>query len=372
LVRRDKRVVFVAEKPSWREAKLAYGLMRAGWEVILLRRYQPSFTDASDFAEVQTFSSPVHAVELAHKQKAALFHVFAPSCDSSVAALVRNKPGRVITDFYDDLFSIAHRMPALERKFSHDIAQQEFCLAHTDAIVSRDLQLQYHRRYRPVGRGRPLLLFPEYCWDREPLPPLRSDGETHVVQIGWMGFERRGEQDVGAFPIIRAFVEAGCHFHIYLHPNFPPLGSLLFRNVFQDYLALEERTGRLHLHSTVPPQQLVHELTRYDFGFNMINGLSLPGTPWSHSNPARSPYCGSSRLFDYLDAGLGMIVDGALSYMRHTFESHRVVFDGTAALQARAIARAQRPSPQQAAQARAQLSVVRNAARLTAFYDSLR
>lgn len=372
LARRDRRVVFVAERPSWREAKIAYGLKQAGWDVILLRRYTPNFNDLSDFVDVLPFSSPAAAVEIAHRQKAALFHTFAPSCDSTIMALVHQKPGRVITDFYDNIFSVAHGMPALERKFADDIAQQEFCLENADAIVSRDLQLQYHRKYRPVGRGRPLLLFPEYCWDREPLPQPRRDGATHVVQIGWMGFEQRGEQDVGAFPIIRAFVEAGCHFHIYLHPSFPPLESVLFRTLFQDYLALRDRTGRLHFHATVPPQQLVHELTQYDFGFNMINGLSLPGIAWHHSNPARSPYCGSSRLFDYLDAGLGMIVDGPLRYMRHTFEPYRIVLDGTARLRSGSLADMQRPAPDQIARARMHLSVARNAKRLTDFYDRLR
>jgi hypothetical protein len=373
LARRDRRVVFVSERPSWREAKLAYGLKRAGWDVIQLHRFQPMFGQSSDFAEMQQFSSPQGAVELAHKAGARVFHSFAPNCDDTCMQMLEHKPGRVIVDFYDDFFALTDGMPDNAKKFAVDIAKQEHCIARADALCCRDLQLQYHRKIRHIGRGHPIIYFPEYCWNHHDLPPPRHDGEIRVVSIGYMGFEKRGENDEGCFRVAQAFVDAGCHFHIYLHPTFPALGTALFKSLFEEYLALQARTGRVHFHATVPPQQIVEELAQYDFGFNMKNGLTFDGIPWTHSNPRRFPYCGSSRLFDYLDAGLGMLVDDALTHMRFTFERYGVLFDGTALVRGNNIRNAfpKRPTREQTSEAKAHLSIERNIVRLTKFYESL-
>ena len=373
IARRDKRVIFIAERPSWREAKLARGLKVLGWDVVLLCRKDPVFGDTGDFAEVQSFNSPASAVALGYKSKARLLHTFAPICDDTCVQLVKDKPGRVIVDFYDDFFSITDGFPDMQRKYAVDIANQGFCLDRADAICARDMQLQYRRKATGVGRGRPILSFPEYCWDRQPLPGPRSDGEVRVAQIGYMGFEVRGEQDVGCFRVIREFVDAGCHFHIYMHPTFPPIGTQTFNYLFSQYLELSQTTGRLHFHPTVPSNELVQELTKYDFGFNMINGPTFRDIEWTRMNPKRLPYCGSSRLFDYLDAGLGMVVDGELSYMRRTFGPFGIILNGTELVNARRIrgALSNRPSRDVFLKARQKLSIEHNVHRLASFYERL-
>jgi len=373
LARRDKRIVFVAERPSWREAKLAHGLKRAGWDVIQLFRRAPLFADMSDFAELQQFSSPAHAAELAYKTKTRAFHIFAPICDDTCVELINQKPGRVIVDFYDDFYSIADGLPEMEAKYAVDIAKQAFCIGGADALCARDMQLQYRRKATGVGRNIPVINFPEYCWDRTELRAPRGDGQTHIVQIGYMGFEARGENDVACFQVIRAFVEAGCHFHIYMHPSFPAIGSSPFNFLFRDYLKLASDTGRIHIHPTLPPDQLISALTQYDFGFNMLNGGTYDNIPWTRMNAARLPYCGSSRLFDYLDAGLGMLVDGTLSYMRHTFGPYGVIFDGTELVRTGQIpgVMKRRPSQEQIFRARRALSITENVHRLTKFYSDL-
>jgi len=371
LASRERRIAFVSERPSWREAKLAFGLKKAGWDVILLHRHPPATIASEDVAEMQQFSSPSNAVELARRSGAELFHVFAQNCDDTCIKMVDYKPGHVIIDFYDDFASVIDGLPEMADKFAVDAAKQEYCIERADAFCCRDLQLQYHRKMRFVGRGRPVLYFPEYCWNRHALPPLRNDGETHVVQIGWMGFETRGERDLGCFLVARAFVEAGCHFHIYLHPSFPAPGTALFHSQFRDYLELQVRTGRVWIHETLPSQDIVGAIARYDFGFNMLNGSSFDNIPWTHTNPRRFPYCGSSRMFDYLDAGLGMFADSALALMHHTFGRYGVMLDGSALVRTNRIrdALSKKPGREQVLRARDHLSVARNIGRLTRFYD---
>jgi hypothetical protein len=371
LIRRDRRVVFVSQRPGQREAKLAFGLRQAGWDVIQLHREPPTFADRDNFSDFQQFSSPWHAVELAHRVKARLFHAFAPNCDDTCTRLIDHKPGRVIVDFYDYFHSVADGIPALEARYAVDIARQRHCIEGADAVCCRDLQMQYGRRETRFARAAPLIYFPEYCWNSTSLRPPRTEKAIHIVQIGWMGFETRGVDDSGSFRLLKQFVNAGCHVHIYVHPTFPPIGSKDFETLFADYLRLAEETGRMHLHPTVPADRLIEEISDYDFGFNLNNAMVLD-IPWRATNPRRFPYCGSSRMFDYLDAGLGLILSPQLKLMIHQFRGTGMVVNGAALLRSGNILEGLQRAPRDlVAAARERLSIRRHIHRLTAFYERI-
>jgi hypothetical protein len=370
--RGNRRVVFVADHPLRREFKLAFALKRAGWDVLLLYRNAPAHADFSQFAAVQRFKTAAEALELALRAGARLFHCSSACADDSTIRIVTAKPGVVIYEPYDSFSGIAHGLPWAERMFSHDIARQSYCLARADAICTPDLQLAYGRAATGLARGKPLICFPNYCWNLQSLPEARSDHEIRIVQVGWMGFETRGEHDTGAFRVVREFVAAGCDFHLYLYPNSPPVGTAEFRRQFADYSALASETGRVHFHATVPPQQIVAELTQYDYGLNMINACNFD-IPWTHQNPRWLRYVGSTRNFDYIDAGLGILIDGALSYGRRSFRGYGTVRDGTTLLRSGRIREilSQKPSREQLLAARAALSIERHIARLIRFYEAL-
>lgn len=369
IARRDRRVVFVSERPGQREAKLAFGLRQMGWDVIQLHREPPGFADRSHFSEFQQFSSPWHAVELAHRAKARLFHVFAPNCNDTCTRIIERKPGRVIVDFYDHFHAVADGIPALEARYAMDIARQRSCIEHADAVCCRDLQIRYGRRTTRIARGIPSIYFPEYCWNSIPLPAPRADDSIHIVQIGWMGFETRGVKDAGCFLLLEQFVRAGCHAHIYVHPTFPAMGSKGFETLFADYLELAATTGRMHLHQTVPADTLIGELSQYDFGFGLSNAMAYD-IPWQTINPRRFPHCGSSRMFDYLDAGLGLLLSPQLKLMSRQFRFTGMAVDGISLLRSGHILKGlQRPLRDRALAAREQLSIRRHIHRLIEFYE---
>jgi hypothetical protein len=372
---RRKRVVFVTEDAVFkRELKIAYALKRSGYEVVLLHRNAPLKAIETDlFADIQHYVSPMEAVELAHKAKARIFHYFSNAADTTGRALVDNKPGRVIVDFYDFYYAESDGLPEQRDQCRHIVANQNYCLARADAISTKDLQLSYHRRQTQVGRGKPLLYFPNYCWDRSVLQPRAASGDIHIVQAAGMGFESLGGEDIGSFRVIREFVNAGCHFHIYLIPGF---GSSMqdpgVQRLYVDYLDLQAKTGRIHFEPTVPAHVLASDLSRYDYGFNMLNAANFD-IPWKYHNPQWLELLSSGRLFDYLDAGIGMIVDRMLAFNHHLFRPTGACIDGTALLRSGEILESlrERPSQETILRARQSLAVERHIHRLTRFYDRL-
>lgn len=372
ITRRDRRVIFVSETPMQREAKLAYGLKRAGWDVIQLYRIKNALADFSSMAETRQFHSSWEAVELAHRAECRVFHNFSWIGDQTAVLLTDNKPGRVVFDFYDYVFSMADGVPEMARSRQAQVTRQAYCIERADALCCRDMQLQYRRKQTRLGRGKPVILFPEYCWNNQPLPEPRGDGEVRLVQIGTMGMETIGEEDVGSYRVFERLVEAGCHLDIYLHPYFPLPGTSAFEMLFREYLALQASTSRVHFHPPVLPRQVVEEIARYDFGASVNNGLTFD-IPWSQNNIARLPFCGSSRLFDYIDAGLGLILHRQLKFMCRIFRPYGAVFDATELIgeDDLKMALGKKPGAELIARARAELSIERNIGRLTAFYEKL-
>ena len=371
LISRDRRIMFVSDAPTWREMKLAHGLKRAGWDVTLLYRKCAPHLDLKSFHDVIQFRSSWDALEQAHQASTRVFHHFAYCGDRTSVRLMQNKPGRVIFDFYDNIFSMEDGLEPSEPK-RIQIAAQSFCIENADALCCRDMQLQYRRKETKLGQGKPLILFPEYCWNDGPLPERRGDGEIHIAQVGWMGLETLGQADVGGYRIFEKFVNAGCHLHIYLHPVYPAFGSAAFEAAFANYLELGRKTGRVHIYPTVSPEKLIAELGKYDFGAGVTNGLTFD-ISWLNHNPARFPFCGSSRMFDYLDAGLGMILHEELQFMYRTFRPYGVAFDTSRLLETAdpKAALASRPDRDAFARARKALSIDQHISRLTQFYENL-
>jgi hypothetical protein len=372
LARRDRRVVFVSEVPTQREAKLAYGLKRAGWDVIQLYRGKTVLTDFSSVAEARQFHHSWEAVELAHLTRCRVFHNFSWAGDATSVRLTDNKPGKVIFDFYDYVFSMVDGLPEREKEMRGQVALQTYCIEQADALCCRDLQLQYRRRETQRGRGKPIILFPEYCWNKHPLSAPPNNQSVRVVQIGTMGMETMGEKDIGSYRVFERLVGAGCHLDVYLHPYFPKLGTPEFLSVFREYVALAKRTGLVNFHSPVPPHRIVDEITHYDFGASVNNGFTFD-LPWSQHNVDRLPFCGSSRMFDYLDAGLGMILHRQLRFMYKTFRQYGIVRDATDLIRASDLKAAlgDRPAKDIVSLARTNLSIERNISRLIAFYEAL-
>jgi hypothetical protein len=369
LAGRGKRIVFVADNPLRREPKFAYALKRAGWDVILLTAKLPRF-DTTDFAEVQTYTSSWEALELARKTRSPLFHNFTASFDEASVRLVDDKPGRVIFDFYDYFFALSDGLPVREHH-EVEIETQTYCIARADALCVPDIQLQYRRRETKVARGKPIIHFPNYCWNRQMLPETRQEGPPRIVQIGWMHFEKDGDADLGCFRAIKEFVDAGCEFTIIMHPGFPQVGTARFRHLFSDYLELASSTGRLTFHPTIPSHLLVQKLTSYDFGFNMISG-STYDLPWAHHNPAWLPLLASGRMYDYLDAGLATLSDANLDFNRHLF-GRAAFIDGTRLVREGHIYQSLcgQVDRKRMERARAGLAVERHIHRLACFYESL-
>lgn len=319
---RERRVVFVCDEPRVRQCKLAAGLRELGWKVHLLRsRARPPECELEPFFdEVQAYWSPFEAMAMAREADALAIHAFSPWVDETTLAFVQDKPGKVVYDYTDVLSEIRVEDPAM-------VENQRRCIEQADALCCRDLRLRHVVRSKGWTLPPRRMMFLDYCWDgAQELLPRRQDG-LHVVSIGSFGIERYGQFDNGYLEIARLLADQGIHFHLYPVPRQLQHGDS-FEEAFSDYLDLGARTGLVHMHRPLPMDRVVKEISQYHLGVNVVQALSF-GRQLTGYSPAHFRYCGSARVFDYLDAGLPVLLNRDFLFQYRPLARYGLVLEGS-------------------------------------------
>lgn len=370
--RQRNQVIFVTERPRGREAKMAFGLRQAGWQVILLYHNEPNFDLTPFFDDHRRFRNHAEALSIAADFPGALFHVFSLMVDSTAMAFVRNKPGKIIFD-PNDVFE------GTINQCQEHYAGQRFCIENAHALCCRDLQIQFVKKRLHYKIPSHLIFFPEYCWDFpskvDERKPSEQTDEIHVVSIGNFGIEKQGEGEWGYLDIARRFSTQKVHFHIYQHWFWVDATENQKNEIFADYFKLAESTPYFHLHPTVPMDRLTEEIGKYDFGINVIAAL-LNNVPLKKYHPAHFHNCLSLRNIDYLDAGLPVIISPQLRLQGYMLrragamvEGHREFFENAIPKLRRFLSPAARAG---LAKMRSVYSMRNQIKRLIQFYDIVR
>jgi Flp pilus assembly protein TadD len=362
--------VFVGNWPRSRHAKIAYGLRSAGWQTVLLCQDTFGSDMTPYFDEIKYYKDEWQALALAATYSPRVFHAFSIWSDKTSVAMVKHKPGKVVYDYYDIVEGI--------QTAEHEVPAQRYCIENADGLCCRDLRPRWVSRASGYQLPAHRILFPDYCWDRpddhgaiEPEP--ESDG-LHVVSCGSFAIEKLGQADGGFLAIAERLAEQEIHFHIYPTPLQSLVGDLQFEDIFSDYIALSRRTPFFHFHRPLPERDLMRELPRYHLGVAVSHAL-IYGEPLKRYAPEQLRCCVSARIFDYLDAGLPILMNKALSFQFFLMSRHGVGIDATADLLAHAAERL-KPfvSPEfkaKARQARSAYGVRRQIGRLIKLYEAL-
>ena len=311
--REDKLAVFVAAWPRAREAKLGQALIRRGWRVVLLYQHEPNYPLSLSFNAAHKFRGKWEALFRASRYAATVYHVFSLLADPASLMLLERKLGPTVFEPNDVFPGLIRGLPA------SDTALQEECLHKAPALCCRDLQVAAYESKRKVRLTGRRIWFPDLCANLPPVRPHAGDAEIHVVNVGYIPDELF--ESGGAFPVVKALAEKSIHVHLYANFLRQKQTSHELRARYHKFFQLAETTGHVHVHGSVPLDQLRDEMPRYDFG------LLLHQAGPSIYDPEHFRCCGSSREADYLEAGLGVIASRALAHQRFIARRYTVVID---------------------------------------------
>lgn len=325
---RRTTAVFVTSLLRPREIKMATALRKAGWSVVLLYKRTTPFTpdDYFDVAIQASTDSELHRTAKALQPR--VCHVFSGAVDDLLLRFCRDKPGPVVVDV-NDVFC-----PSLFNYLQERFAPTRECLEKADAICARDLQPKFAERYDGFRLPRDVLLFSEYTWRNE-LEDLRTANrpdpdEVRVVSVGTISLESQGWYDSGLLQLACMLAAQKIHLHIY--PNWfyrHAHGSAFNLNLkahFTDFFRLQEETPYLHVHESLPLDELARELPQYDFGI-ISGGCQEFGQKLKFLTDKYMHACYSGRISDYLDAGLPILINREVAFNHRLLQRYGVAVD---------------------------------------------
>jgi hypothetical protein len=310
--------LLVSEITNPRVCKIGFALRSVGWEVILLHRDEFLLTGtAASFDRTVRFKSSDEAVDFAFALRPDITHVFSCWSFGVASRLIRAKPGTVVFDDYDVMAGMV-REEYLQATYPGQLELERFCLENADGLCCRALETQVARRQLGYDLQGKAIFFQDYCWD------TRDDGDTaatgsrqsdglQVVYCGNLAVEKLapGTRRVNGFflELAENLSRAGIHFHLY--PS--PIARKDFDEVFSEHIELAEKSPYFHFHNPLPPDQLPAELSRYDLGLQSSWRECWPDKTFTQ---AKYRYATANKIFDYFDAGLGVVVDER-KFQRH-------------------------------------------------------
>jgi hypothetical protein len=367
--------VLVSERVDTRICKIGYGLKSLGWKTILLHRRALPANPRKCFDEWRRFETPAEALLLATEYRPAVYHVFA-NWNYNVATLfVRHKPGKIVFDDYDVLVGTLH--DNLTRAYWREIRLERICLEGADGHCCRDLETRCAKRAGYRMPGKRVLLY-DCCWgNHAPANVSRAQPEAgfHVVNCGNVPIATERDWSVHKEElagVARRLLADGLtapsiHFHIYTTSDVWPGAA---REGAAEKATVDRVPVFVQLHDRVRPDELPATLQRYDAGLYDVTVGANPPT----YNHWKFAYTSGNRVFDYLDAGLPVIVHGC-KFMEFVVHRARADIRSGAHLTAEAGQFLRREDTgglrRRAIAGSASLAIARHIPKLVALYESL-
>ena len=298
-----KIIVYVGEQLPPRIPRIAKHLKyyESGHFMILIcheRGFIEKFTDPC-FDETVVFHNAYHLRRIMRQiPKIYLVHAFAPkSFFPSVVLRYFKYP--FLIDMQDVLVNYYGRNPVL-RWIENELPSEKFCLEHATGIVAHSLETNSGIRAFEINKKPKSIFFPLYC-DNDMFcenNKILAPDNIHVVYSGGVAGSHRNPEQYGNIQhhwLIEKFSEQKIHFHIYPSPS-------NLRADYEEYEVIAKNSEYFHFHQSVAQNQLAKEISKYHFGI-------IPFF-WGDSSQTRDKYkyCTTLKFFNYMEAGLPIIV----------------------------------------------------------------
>ncbi|HXT39231.1 MAG TPA: hypothetical protein VN887_04320 [Candidatus Angelobacter sp.] len=227
-----------------------------------------------------------------------LIHVFAPD-GAQAYLLCKAKAGRLLLDINDTCMS---HLLNINPRIWHFCEREAIRTA--DGMTHRDLRVKYLHKLYGYSLPRHNILIQDPPTEVSPLQSkVKIEGDIHVVSSGYLGI---GENTI--LRTVRALCANRIHVHLYTMPlqrkDDPEM---------RVYGELQEETEYFHWEEPVYGEIYWERLSSCDFGLTTYEPFVF-GERVTLCTVDAVQGCASSRLMDYVQAGLGIIIPPGVAF----------------------------------------------------------
>jgi hypothetical protein len=210
--------------------------------------------------------------------------------------LVKLRINPFIVDIYDTCKG-KKNCSSVQRKMERYVIQNSDSITHRDMRI-KNLYSSIDRRFRrdifipdtPILRANRIISNTE-------------DEEIRVISIGWI--DGKGNNILRTAKIL---CEANIHVHVFYNP-FQNTNTIWAKK----YSELEKTSPYFHIESPVFGSKYIEKISGFDFGLAVYDESFFGDDNWDYSELYLAS-CGSSRVNDYISAGLGVIISPILKF----------------------------------------------------------
>lgn len=312
-------VIFVGEQLPPRIARMAKWLKRSGeFRIFLVCHKKGFFKEFSGegFDSIILFRNKWHLFRIINAfPKNSILHGFAPK--SKLLNQVRKRDGMKYIHDMQDVYSIYYGLEPKVRWLRSELPHERECLEQADAVVAHSLEPNAAYRLFHTPKKPKNIFFHLGCDEDVFCENTKELGkEIHLVYAGGVAGSHRDPKQYGNtqfHKLIRCFSEQKIHFHVYPAPS-SQAGD------YEEYRHLGKSFPFFHFHESFPQQDLTRELSKYHFGV-------LPFfREHSDQSDAKLKFATTLKLFNYLEAGIPVLVSADLGYQSWVVRRNRCGF----------------------------------------------
>lgn len=294
-------VLYIALQPHSRENRLAAAAVKAGWWPILIHLGAANPAPKTPFLAHMSVSGAVELILATWLFPGSLVHGFFLAGEDALL-FASLKPRRLVLDFYDTSSGMRFK-----NALAH-AAEREAASA-ADGYSHRDLRMRLLQKHAGFRRFKHNVFICD-PFDSGDLVRQRSErprgDPIRIVSTGWAG----NPPDM----IVRIVRQLACErIHVHLHLNSFETRAA---HTVAMYRQLEAESPSFHLEPTLSGEAYWKALAGYDFGLALTDVIMFDEEE-QHYTRDYIAGCGSSRLSDYIRAGLGVICSPKLHFQNY-------------------------------------------------------
>jgi hypothetical protein len=215
----------------------------------------------------------------------------------------------------------ASKSEAFEKIHKFEIEAEKYNFEKSDGVMHKgdpeELKYLEGRIFDKINFPELQLSFLPYCSEDFFVPINKNklskgDREFHLVYVGCFLVQH----DKVIIPLINKLLNQKIHVHIY------PSGFTLHlqkgeeEEYMKDFFSTCSNNPYFHLHDTLPPKNLISEISKYDFGiFPYISILENRIEPF---------FTTGNKIASYLEAGLPVIVEEHFKFLNKFLKSYKL------------------------------------------------